>query len=334
MADNEELIQAAGRRIESSTVRIGHRCTAETRRIRIVEIVFVIEVVEREIARAIRVPIDAPGRLLIVNRQCFGGRLEVVRSNSGGWNVLEHLGRRNGECRLRNYVSGEDAGEWLARCNLVAQKVRESLSQIGTFDFASKGWGIGKVASPIGQRRHSDYSRILSLLGVLPLIVGKEEELVAFDGPTQSPAILILPEYRALSRKIVFCIEIRIAQELKTRAMKGIAAGLGHNVDQSTAIVSVLRVGIAGQDAKLRDGIEVWNNSGLLPNTFLNIRPIDGKPVGVLTLTVDRKLTGIGGPGDRNGPKAAARGAVPCTARCQGCDADLCGEQVGITPAI
>src|SRR5580704_5811914 len=73
-----------------------------------------------------------------------------------------------------------------------------------------------------------------------------------------------------------------------------------------------LRVGIAGQDAKLGDGIEVWNNSSLLPNTFLDIRPIDGKPVGVLALAVDGKLAGIRGPCHRNRPKTTTGRAVPC----------------------
>ena len=69
--------------------------------------------------------------------------------------------------------------------------------------------------------------------------------------------------------------------------MEGIPARLGNDVNQSTAVVSVFRVRVAGQDAKLGNRIEIRNDSRLLTDAFLHIGAVEGKPVGILALAVD-----------------------------------------------
>ena len=92
---------------------------------------------------------------------------------------------------------------------------------------------------------------------MLSLIIAKKEEPVALDRPSDSSPILVLLKSRALLGKVAFRIEIRIAQELEQGAVESIPARLGYDVDQSAAVVSVFRVRVAGQNAKLRNRIEV-----------------------------------------------------------------------------
>src|ERR1700737_4116671 len=129
---------------------------------------------------------------------------------------------------------------------------------------------------------------------MLPLIITKEEKPVALDGAAESSPVLILLKDRALAGKIAFRIESRVTKKLKRGAVESIRARLGHNIDQSAAVVAVFGVGIGGQDAKLGDGIEVRNDSCLLADAFLYTSSIQRKPIGIFALAVDRKLPGVG----------------------------------------
>src|ERR1700737_380586 len=169
---------------------------------------------------------------------------------------------------------------------------------------------------------------------MLPLIITKEEKPVALDGAAESSPVLILLKDRALAGKIAFRIESRVTKKLKRGAVESIRAGLGHNIDQSAAVVAVFGIGIGGQNAKLGDGIEVGNDSRLLADTFLHTGPIQRKPVGVLALAVDRKLPGVCFACGRNRTETAAGRAVPSAAGGDRGYANLQGQKVGVAPAV
>ena len=88
---------------------IGHSRSAKAGGIRIVQIIFVIEIVEGKASRFAGAPIDTPSRLFIVDHQRFGRRFESIRANVGRRNILQHLRRRKGECRLRYDGGRKDA---------------------------------------------------------------------------------------------------------------------------------------------------------------------------------------------------------------------------------
>ena len=94
------------------------------------------------------------------------------------------------------------------------------------------------------------------------------------------------------------------------------------------------RVGIAGQNPKLGDRVEVRNDPRLLADAFLHIGAVEGKSIGILTLAVDRKLAGICGSSNRNRAKTAAGRAVTRTARSDRGYANLQGEKVRVGAAI
>src|SRR3984893_1639635 len=111
-------------------------------------------------------------------------------------------------------------------------------------------------------------------------------------------------------------------------------ARLGHNIDQSAAVVAVFGVGIGGQDAKLGDGIEVRNDSCLLADAFLYTSSIQRKPIGIFALAVDRKLPGVGLTSGRNRAESAAGRAIPGAAGGDRRYANLQGEEVRVAPAV
>src|ERR1700740_1190261 len=79
-----------------------------------------------------------------------------------------------------------------------------------------------------------------SLNQSVSLIIGKEKDLVLFDGATESAAELILVIGAPFPLvKEIRGVEIRIPQELEKTPMKLVCAGLGHDVDQSAAIIPV-----------------------------------------------------------------------------------------------
>ena len=67
-------------------------------------------------------------------------------------------------------------------------------------------------------------------------------------------------------------VEIRIAQELEQIAMVLVRAGLGDDVDMSTAVVAVLGVEIIGQDAKLMRANPGWES--LLRRKIPSLAPV------------------------------------------------------------
>jgi hypothetical protein len=61
--------------------------------------------------------------------------------------------------------------------------------------------------------------------------------------------------------------------------VEGIAAGLGYDIDQSAAVVSVFGVRIAGEDAKLGDGFEVGMMPACWPMLSCTLAPLREKPL-------------------------------------------------------
>src|SRR5207253_7270007 len=92
--------------------------------------------------------------------------------------------------------------------------------------------------------------------------VGEEEKgLVVLDWTAKGgPELIAMKGRPRQCRSPVIGIEYGVAQELKSRAMKLVAAGLGEHVDDAAGITAILSVVAVGLNPKFLDGIRVGQN--------------------------------------------------------------------------
>ena len=69
--------------------------------------------------------------------------------------------------------------------------------------------------------------------------------------------------------------------------MKAVGPGLGDHVNLSTAVVTVFRIEVVGDDAEFGDGIQVGNQRGAVVNAFLRIAAIHHETIGARSAAVD-----------------------------------------------
>ncbi len=171
---------------------------------------------------------------------------------------------------------------------------------------------IGEVTGKIPHRwQLCSHGGSLRLAGTL--VVEKKEGLVFPDGTAECSPELVLPKNWNGVREILRGIQCSIPKELEPAAMKLVRPRLGHDVDLSATIVPVLGVEVVGNDAKLRDGIEVGNNRGAVVLPLLDIRSVDHEAVGRLALPINRLVTGIQAAAWRtitNSRRSRVRGTV------------------------
>ena len=223
-------------------------------------------------------------------------------------NVLQHPLRRNRPCVLRNHGVRKDAGRGrgaarqvvrLACHNLIAELLGQSVGEIRAAHEAAQlipGRScrqIGEITGAIGIGRHSDDAGVDTLRLPGSLVIEEEEELVAANRAAEGAAELVLPEGAARRREIIARIEIGIAQELEGVAVKFIGSGFGDNADLAAAVLAILRVEVAGDDAELRDRVEIGNHGCAGVDVLFDVAAVHAEVVGRLALPVDGLVAGV-----------------------------------------
>ena len=128
----------------------------------------------------------------------------------------------------------------------------------------------------------------------IALIIRKEKDLVALDGPAESAAKLVLVIGRPLSAgKVIRGVEIRIAQELKRVSVVLVGAGFCYDVNLAAAVVPVLGVIIIRQNAKLGDRVEIGNCAGAGKSRLLYKYPIQDETICRFTHAIHGERAGI-----------------------------------------
>jgi hypothetical protein len=98
-----------------------------------------------------------------------------------------------------------------------------------------------------------------------------------------------------------------VAQELEGVAVPLVRAGFGYHIDLSAAVLAVLCVEIACQEAELGDGIKVGNDGGSGVDHFFDVASIHDEGVGEFALAVDGNRAVIQVAGGRKRAHAAVR---------------------------
>jgi len=65
-----------------------------------------------------------------------------------------------------------------------------------------------------------------------------------------------------------------------------VASGFCDDADLAAAELSVLGVEVAGDDAELGDGVEIWNDGRAGVDVFFGVASVDDEGVGELALAV------------------------------------------------
>src|SRR5260370_30273967 len=84
-----------------------------------------------------------------------------------------------------------------------------------------------------------------------------------------------------------------MAKELEHPPMDGLGPGFGHNIDWAAAVVAVLGIEVVGDDAKLRNGVQIRNNPSAVVLALFDVGAIHHEAVGRLALAVDRLVPGV-----------------------------------------
>ena len=166
-----------------------------------------------------------------------------------------------------------------------------------------------------------------------PLIVAEEENLVSANRAAEGAAELILVEGSARGREIIARVEIRVAQEFKTVAVKCIGAGFRDDVDLAAAEFAVLGVKVVRQNAEFGDGIEIGNDRCAVVHVFFDVASVHDETVGKFALTVDGNRAGIQIAGGRKHARAHILHGI-ARDRGDGDNAGLKGQQIGKAAAV
>src|SRR5271167_211908 len=186
---------------------------------------------------------------------------------------------------------------------------------------------------PVQHRRHGNLAGVDALGRTSPLIVAEEENLVLANRTAKGSAELVLIEGPPRGRKVIARIEIRVAEEFKTVAVKRVGAGFRDDINLPAAEFAILGVKVVRQNAKLGDGIEIGNHRCAVVYVLLDVASVDDETVGKFALSVNRNSAGI----------QIARGReYACTHilngiardRGDGNNARLQGQQIGEAAAV
>ena len=148
---------------------------------------------------------------------------------------------------------------------------------------ACQGFEAIPVKSPdsVARWERRGWSAAYRLHHSVALIIGEKENLVANDRAAKCSAELVLVVSAFLPRwiEVVARIQIGVAQEFEDVSVPLVCAGFGYDVDLRAGIIAVFGIGVVGQNAKFRDGIEVRNRARTRISNFLNVSiPFRMKP--------------------------------------------------------
>ena len=152
---------------------------------------------------------------------------------------------------------------------------------------------IGQIAGAVLERGNGNLAGIDSLRRSGSLIIGEEENLVLSNRAAERSAELVLIECAARGRKVVARVEIGVAQEFESIAVKCVGAGFRDDVDLAAAELAIFRVEVVGENPELGDGIEVGNDRRAHVDVFFDVASIHHEAIGEFPLAVDRDGAGI-----------------------------------------
>ena len=104
---------------------------------------------------------------------------------------------------------------------------------------------------------------------------------------------MILVKGAAGGRKVIACIQIRVAQKLEDIAVKCVAARLGDDIDLAAAILAIFGIEIIGENSELGDGVQIGNDRSAHVDVFFDVAAIHHKAVGEFALAVNGNGAGI-----------------------------------------
>ena len=222
------------------------------------------------------VPVEP--RNVLIQRRLGGGIHTVVVKGAGpigGRPPLEHSRRCGIDAALGNRVVGKYRSRGCRDEVAVGVKLARILD----------GRRAGNDACLHRRRRHGvgggGANRRANAF-----VAAKEEQLVFFDRTADGSAELVLNQDRPFQVRLigeeVVGIEDRVAQKIKSGAMKSIGSALGHHGDDAVGRAAKFRSDRASFDAELLDGVlrgDIGNR--------VDIAVIDGS-------AVDEFCTGVG----------------------------------------
>ena len=94
-------------------------------------------------------------------------------------------------------------------------------------------------------------------------------------------------------------VQLVIAQEFESCAVKVVGAGFGENVNDGTGEPAVLGVKGVGNQPEFLNRIESRHNGSAVVPALLDIAPIDQERVCRLSLPIDGDISGVAGAGHR-----------------------------------
>ena len=150
----------------------------------------------------------------------------------------------------------------------------------------------GKVAAKFlgrGDRKSCAYP----LHHPVALIIPEEKYLVAFNRPAEGTAKLILMVRSPRRNKIIASIQVGIAEKLEQVAVIPVGSRFRDDVDLPAAIVAVFGVEVIGDNAKLRDRVQVGNDRRTAETGLLHDRSIEEKSVVCLPHAVYREISRV-----------------------------------------
>jgi hypothetical protein len=228
VAEDDALIYAYRSCIVSKAVG-GESGSPEAAGIRIVEVVAVVEVVDRGCPESIGVEVETATELVVIDAAFIStGREGSIRDVARG-NVLQHALRR-GAPRTHGYdrfwkdaLTRSCAAvciEGFVQPDLIAEALAQYLRKVrSVYRTGEAVCGIREIPDAIRIRGNADGAGLNALDEVLALIVAEEEDLVLTNRSTDGATVLVLMEGRTLRGEVVPCVQMRVAKELEDISM-------------------------------------------------------------------------------------------------------------------
>src|SRR5262249_46398297 len=129
-------------------------------------------------------------------------------------------------------------------------------------------------------------------------------------------------------------IEIGVAKEFETRAVKAVRPVLGDYGHDTARVVAIFGIETVGEHAEFVDRIQIRDDAGSAVHLFFHVGAVDENTVGVFALAAERLVAGVEVAGGRYGGGDAGHDDRIAGLGGHGHDAGLKREQVGEASAV
>ena len=193
-----------------------------------------------------RIPYIAEGQRILVGNAVVPAHHEIIlvaRLESARENLRHAAGGGEPRHRVERHRGGH------AGCDAYVRQIRSSITGESRRDLAGQESIVGVI---VGNGRFHGLPLLLSQT----FVVHEEERFVFLDRASERSAILIPPIGRDIQGiEEVARVQIAVTQELVSRSMEAVGAGLSYGVNHGAVAAKLRRVGI-GQRLKLTDGVD------------------------------------------------------------------------------